>query len=262
MCRTIVMLCPLLMLISPSVAQDALTDAAPTKSPAHLRAVALMKKVDAATKAVKSVHYTAKTEGTGWLKSRLPLIEGEVWLVASTKDHPAKYRFDVQVRKNRSEDPRKLRLASDGDLFHLIRYNEKKVHEDIDPSVVGQEGRLVQRLSMREFTHPTPFSDEINGDVVEMQGYHRVGSEDCHVVHVIYNGGRGEAIWYVSKRDMLPRRVDRIMTNQTTKEKGKQILTITKLTINPKLPDNLFQTQVPEGFEKTDEFAPDHRQMQ
>ncbi len=262
MIRTISMLSLLLILTAACAAQDAMADAVPKKSPDHMRAVELMKKVDVAAKAVNSAHYTAKSEGTEWLKSRLPMLEGEVWMVAATKDQPAKFRFDAEVRGKNGEEPRKIRLGSDGNVFHLIRYNEKKVHEDIDPSVIGQDGRLVQGLSMREYTHATPFSDEINGDVVELKGYERVGSEDCHVVHVIYNRGRGEAVWYVSKKDMLPRRVDRIITNPTTQEKGKQILTVTNLTVNSPIADDIFKTQVPDGFEKTDDFAPDHRQMQ
>ncbi len=262
MCRSMLKLSLLLILSSPCAAQDAMADAVPTKSPEHIRAVELMKKVDAATKAVKSAHYTAKSEATSWLKSRVPSLEGEGWMVGATKNTPAKFRFDAKVRNKVGDVPHQLRLASDGNVFHLIRYNEKKVHEDIDPSVMGSEGRLVQRLAMREYTHATPFNDEINGDVVELKGYERVGNEDCHVVHVIYNRGRGEANWYVSKKDLLPRRVDRIITNQTTQEKGKQILIITNLIVNTPINEDIFKTHVPEGFEKTDEFAPDLRRMQ
>jgi hypothetical protein len=56
---------------------------------------------------------------------------------------------------------REITVGSDGKTYFLIDLKEKKVYEDIDPMVVGTAGRSVGLLTMAEYVHPEPFSDEI-----------------------------------------------------------------------------------------------------
>ena len=68
---------------------------------------------------------------------------------------------------------------------------------------------------MAEYIHPRPFSDEINAEKAVMKGTTKVGDEECYQIHVVYRNARGaEAMWYFSKKDFLPRRVDRIRPGQ------------------------------------------------
>ena len=110
---------------------------------------------------------------------------------------------------------------------------------------------------MIEFVHARPFTDELTGQKALLLGTVTVGDEVCDHVLVVYANGQ-EAEWYFSKRDNLPRRVDRIAKNAEG-EKAKRIRTITNLVVDPQLPDDAFKVKVPEGFEETDDLAPGAR---
>ena len=148
-----------------------------------------------------------------------------------------------------------ITVGSDGKTYFLIDAKAKKVYEDIDPAVVGTAGRSVGLLTMPEYVHPEPFSDEIKGAKQELKGSTKVGDEDCYEVHVTYTEGGQEATWFFSKKDFLPRRVDRFR-QMPTGEKGSSQLIVTKLTVDPKLDKDPFKLIVPEGFTKIDDFAP------
>ena len=105
--------------------------------------------------------------------------------------------------------------------------------------------------------HATPFTDELTGQKALLLGTETVGGEVCDHVLVVYAKGQ-EAEWYFSKRDNLPRRVDRIVKNAEGAT-AKRIRTITNLVVDPQLPDDTFKVKVPEGFEKTDNLAPGAR---
>lgn len=226
--------------------------------PKHQEAVEILKKVDAATKAVKLVSYSATSKGTGWVATRLPTVEGQV-VMSGEKSESAlsKMRISCKVQAPESSETRTLTAGYDGEEFYLIDDAKKMVYADLDPQVMGSDGRIIQSLVMREFSHPTPFSDEINSVKAEIQGTEKIGDEECWQIHVLYRPTL-EAIWYFSKKDHLPRRVDRVNTNASG-EKGAAQLTLTDLKVDPKFPEDPYKLVVPEGYEKTDEFAPSTR---
>jgi outer membrane lipoprotein-sorting protein len=125
----------------------------------------------------------------------------------------------------------------------------------VDSSIFGGFERLAPVLGMREFVHPTPFSDEIYGDKKELTGTKKVGDQDCYKIHVIYSGGRGEAIWYFSKSDFLPRGVERIERGGTGK-RGAIIVTLTELKVNERIDASAFEAKIPKAWKKTSEPAP------
>ena len=72
---------------------------------------------------------------------------------------------------------------------------------------------------------------------------------------VKFKGGN-EADWYFSKKDSLPRRVDRYQPSESGGERTALILTLSQVTPNPSFVQDPFKVVVPEGFKKTDDFAP------
>ena len=81
-----------------------------------------------------------------------------------------------------------------------------------------------------------------------------VGDEPCYVIDVTYRGGISESTWYFSQRDFLPRRVDRIYRRRQARATTE--LVVTDLVVDPELKADTLSCTVPEGFEKTDRFAP------
>lgn len=226
--------------------------------PKHKEAVELLKKVDEATKALKSVSYKASRQGSGWLAARAGKSEGKV--ITSGKGDQAQFRIECKLQLADSSEPRELVVGHDAENYYLIDPNKKIVYADLDQAVLGSDGRAAGALVMLEFGHPTPFSDEIESDHAEIIGTVKIGDQECNQVHVQYRANL-EAVWYFSKKDNLPRRVDRIAKSPQG-EKGAAELTITDLVVDPKSTEDPFKLVVPAGYEKTDEFAPNRRPPQ
>ena len=140
-------------------------------------------------------------------------------------------------------------------MFYLVDKAAKKAYEDIDPAVIGTRGRVIPAIAMVEFVHPTPFSDEINGRSQELKGITKVGDEECFEIHVVYAAGNQESHWFFSTKDYLPRRRDSIFTGQDGQRQGRQVI-LTSLEVDPKFEKSPFKLVLPEGFTKTDDFAP------
>ena len=80
----------------------------------------------------------------------------------------------------------------------------------------------------------------------------------CWQIQVVYRPNL-EAVWFFSKKDYLPRRVERINTNPSGERGAAPQLTVAELKLDPKFKDDPYKLVVPEGYEKTDEFAPSVR---
>jgi len=228
----------------------------PAKKSADLTdPVEILKKADAACKAVAFIQYTSSVKGEGAGEKFFPNASGTVVVKGRNKDGPAQYRYEAKVQRPGSSDVSEITVGSDGKTYYLIDAKEKKVYEDVDPAVVGTAGRGARALGMAEYVHPEPFSDEINGKKQELKGTTKVGDEDCYEVNVEYGQAGVEATWFFSKKDFLPRRVDRRFQTPTGEKGGTQLI-VTKLTVDPKIEKDPFKLVVPEGFTKIDDFAP------
>lgn len=233
--------------------QPAANENAPTNE-----AIEILRRVDAAAKAVKSVKYTGSFRGTDWLANRVSQVEGTAAIAGVTGSAPRisrfdQFRFDVRVQNNDSEEVRRFIAGHVGESFYLVDWQKQIVHVGSIPDVLGSDGRTAQAIGMVEFVHPTPFSDEINGEEAALTGTAMVGSEPCYVIDVTYRGG-SESTWYFSQKDFLPRRVDRVYRRGG--QRATTELVVTDLVVGPELNASALALVVPEGFEKTNRFPP------
>lgn len=217
--------------------------------------VEILKKVDAAAKAVHAVKYEFSLEGTGAAKNFVPSIRAFVIAAGAGEGGLARaYRCDASITRPGSDKTKRVVTGGDGENYYLIDHDSKKAYVDMDPGVVGRTGGLVMQGMMHEFLHPEPFSDELNGDKQELTGSKKIAGEDCYEVHVVYTGGR-EAIWYFSKKDFLPRARHNLFTRPTG-EKGASIKVVKNLVVDPKLDKDAFAFTLPNGYTQVDDFAP------
>lgn len=219
--------------------------------------VEILKKVDAATKAVKSVKFDSVVEATGALAAQVGKIEASFIISGFAQIAPEKYRAEAKITLPGASEPLKISGGTDNDMFFLVDHQGKKAYVDLDPAVMGTSARVFQQAWMIEFVHATPFNDEIVGKSQELKGSEKIGGEDCYVIHVVYAVERApEATWYFSKKDLLPRRrIDTI--TMPTGDKATMVKTISNLVVDPKLSDDMFKLKLPEGYTQTDDFAPD-----
>ncbi len=212
--------------------------------------IAILKKVDAATKKVKTVQYDAKHETKGRGDGPTMTVAGSVIMSGKAMRVgavPSKFWMKLKAEMP-SGEKHKFVIGSDGDEYYLFDPKKKTAYVDIDSSVLGNWGELAGALIMVEYVHPTPFSDELDGDKAELRESKKIGGEDCYQIFVVYKDSQGSAIWFFSKKDFLPRRVVRIEQGSTT--------TLTNVKPDPKLEKDVFKVKIPEGYTKTDEPAP------
>ncbi len=223
-------------------------------NPDDSKVLMILKKVDAATKKVKAVSYNVAVKGSGALESRRPKLTGKVILAGRGERELDK--FFIEFKGEASDGSRvEGTMGSDADEFFLLDPKTKIAYVDIDGSVLGAAGRWQRWLGMIEFVHPTPFSDEINGDKRDLKGVKKIGDQECYEIHVVYSGGQGEATWYFSKKDFLPRRVDRWQRGPSG-ERGATVVILTELKADPKIDPSIFKVKIPDGWTKTDQPAP------
>ena len=212
-----------------------------------------------AVKKVNFARYNAEFTSTAWIRARVPDVKGKAAIGEMSKYDVPRFRCDVELtppaKPDAEEKPKTQRLTagSDGDNYYLIDSEEKIVYVDMDPAVLGSNGGGIPRLLMRVLVDKEPFADELKADTIEKRDDAKVGSVPCY--HIYVKSDEGEANWFISKSDLLPRRVERIYKNKDD-EVGTIDLRISDLEYSSKMDLEPFRVTVPDGFKKTDEFAP------
>jgi len=216
--------------------------------------VEILKKVDAAAKAVKVARYKCTFERIGGGPAQVPKVEGTALIEGWSGGGPKNFLIDATVQQPGSEDKTRITAGGDGNEYFVIDHANKKAYVDIDQAVMGRTGRPATLILFAEFVHETPFSDEINGQKQELRGSKNIEGEDCYEIYVKYSGGQ-EAIWHFSKKDLLPRARLDIFKSPDGAE-VKQQKTVSKLEVDPKLDASAFKFKLPDGYEKIEDFAP------
>lgn len=216
----------------------------------------ILKKADAATKAVNAVQIDITLEGEGAMAARVGSVKAS-YIARRTEHGAAKYWMSTaEVKRPGSSEVKKIKGGTDGEDFYVIDYATKKAYLDMDPSVMGRTGQALRRAMMNEFLHDAPFTDEIDAPKKELKGSVVIAGEDCYEVLVVYSTERPQSsTWCFSKKDFLPRR--RIQHRSGPDgQTGAIVTTITKLVVDPKIGPDTFKFKLPDGFEQIDDFAP------
>ncbi|MFH1416981.1 MAG: hypothetical protein ABII12_01655 [Planctomycetota bacterium] len=218
--------------------------------------IEILKKADAACKAVKAVKYDLRYEVTLDGKPQIGKYEAKAIFSGFVDGASEKSLVDVKYSEPESKEVRHVTAGGDGEMFFVMDHKEKKAYEDMDPAVVGSFGRVLQGAAMIEFLFDEPFSDEINGKSRELKGSKEIAGEGCYVVYVVYQAEQApKTTWFFSKKDFLPRcRID----ERTLRggEKWVQKKTLSNVVADPRLDKDAFKLKLPKGYTKTDDFAP------
>lgn len=204
----------------------------------------IFEKADAATLKVKSVSYKAETTLDGTTISALLKSNQD-----RGKDENRFPQFLMEAKLQGSGEKVELTLANDGGEITRIDSANKTVRRT---KAAGQDATdpqftfPLQFVWMREYNHPKPFSDEINGQGQKYEGRKPVGGVECNVVFVEYKNVSPpqSARWYFGVEDNLPRKVERMS------ERGKSTLELTDLLVDPKLDPATFTLKTPAGMEE------------
>ncbi len=203
----------------------------------------ILRNADEAAKALTTIRYDAKYEGTGSQAVVTPLVKGQVILVKSN--------FRVQNLKVDFTTYRVQKLegaiTKKTGLFHrrrmiLLDHTERVAIEGNGSLRSLDSGN---NLYLSEFSSSNPYDDEINANQVTLEGRSYVEETLCDVLLVDYDG-RFQSRWFFSVDDHLPRRIERIRNRAGVP--GARILTISNLEVNSEVDDSVFALEIPEGY--------------
>jgi outer membrane lipoprotein-sorting protein len=214
----------------------------------------LLDRAREAARKVKTVQYDFVRQGIHADEGRSPRLEGTASYGGWRQLWVEKFRVDARMTRPGQTEATEVVAGSDGNVVYLVDSKNKKVYADMDPAVLGAMARPVRQCLMMYFVNPDAFEDEKKAESKEIKGIVKVGNEDCYELRV----GRGEnsdSTWYLSVKDLLPRRLDLTFQNREGQKAGYSMV-LSNLKVNVEGSKDPFQLVVPEGYAKTDDFAP------
>jgi peroxiredoxin len=225
-------------------------------------AMDILRRADEATKALTAASYEAESFGEGKLSRPISRVQGTVLVkkhrrsllgrIAGKAERPPCLRIEAEETKPGGKRVQKIKVACDGETASRIDEDNQLFATGAMPEAEKLLAPAT-RLFMLEYTHATPFQDELKGLSAKCEGRKKIGDVDCYVVFVVYNKLGVEARWYFGTEDYLPRRVDRIVKEDGSK--GAVVLSVTKLNTAPEIIAGDFKLACPQGYEKK-EYRP------
>jgi cytochrome c biogenesis protein CcmG/thiol:disulfide interchange protein DsbE len=218
-------------------------------------ALEILKKADAATKAVKAFSCKAEFRGTGGIANGVPTIQGTVQarqarpgvlgLIFGAKHGRPSQRIKGEFTPPGAKTAEPFEIASDGKRAVLIDVQRKILTRGELPEAEAML-KTGLPLYMIELLHPTPFTDEITAKETRCEGVEDVEGVACDVVFVVYHKSDIDSRWYIGRADSLPRRVERLYGRLG--RPGSTVLTLTDLVVAPSLGASDFAPSTPKGY--------------
>lgn len=218
-------------------------------------AKAILKQAADAMAKLKMVSYDIEYKVTGFFSFFLPNVSGRVVIGKESPDGAKRFSCKIKIRRGESEESTEVNAGADGETYYLIDDAHKTVHADIDPQVLGKGRDGVDVAVTREFGMSRPFEDALSRGEIRYEREEKVDGHDCHVLYFKSSPTVPAMDWYFSKSDHLPRRI-RFWMKDPQGGEGAGEATFLKLSVNPKFEKDPFALVVPNGYKRTDEFAP------
>ncbi len=231
--------------------------------------IELLKKADAATRAVRAVEYEGELFGTGALKDQISRVKGALKVkhgrrslldaVAGRASSSQVLRFDGSIKLPGIDEPIVVKIVTDGKQVYCLNETDKTFVQG-ESAQVRSLLNAVKMFQMREYLFPTPFSDEIEAKFVRYEGTKKIGKVKCDVVFVVYQDD-SKSRWYFGRDDYLPRQVDRLarpslwgrrtgrLDGSDAPTESAYVIKITSLNVQPTLSAEDFVLTRPKGFE-------------
>lgn len=214
----------------------------------------ILQRVSQALKSTPTVSYRAEYKVVGWATAFVPNMEGPVVVGQQSKYKLQRYYCQLKVQKEGSSEVREFTAGCDGENFFMIDPKTRTAHQDIDPGVIGGDGWSIMFVMVPEFGAPDALDKLLKTAKIEIKGTTKVGEVECVEVRIQADDPQ-DVVWTVSKKDFLPRRITGVFKNGEGVESSTDLI-LHDFKVNPTFVKSPFELVVPEGYKKTDEFAP------
>ncbi len=246
MSRTQLCLTPVLLALVP------LASAADLKDPQEV----LRRAADALSN-THTVSYSATFTGTNWVKELVPHVTGKVVIGPTAEYDVPRFFTEAQVTDSESETAAVYTAGCNGNEYFIVDPKTKMGYMDMDPAVMGSNARTVQRLVIDAFSSTEPLKTTRAAATTTLKDETTIDGVACYVVQADTSRREKAMVWAIAKSDFLPRRLTRIYAGRNEGEPdGTTEITLTTVVANPKLKKDQFEMVLPEGFKKSDDFAP------
>ena len=206
----------------------------------------IVTKADQATDAVKMLSYQAEAWGEGVLKDFVPRFRATVKIQAGPTGQLPYLRVEGTKTAPESANADPFHVVVDGKQIISLDQKTKVCNVGDLPQAISLGAEVLATVCLKKLVDPMPFNDELQGDSLRYEGQKSVAGTECHVIYVVYAGGRPEARWYFGVEDFLPRRVDRVFRTPT--REGIRVLELSEIDTAPKFDETTFATAVPQGY--------------
>lgn len=219
--------------------------------------IVILRRAAEAAKAGAVIQYKTSVQPFGTTKPVPPRLEGTVLFSGWKDKDPEKFRYDITILPMEASGGSKITIGSDGTVFYVIDHDQKKVYSGLSFNVFGGFTNAYASFPITELVRAKPFEFEINSGGVSLVGGKKVGTEDCYEIDVKYGAKVTQdlALWFISKKDYLPRRLDKVNIRGDGKRLGRQVM-LSDIVINPPLPADAFALKIPAGYQKLEQPAP------
>ena len=198
----------------------------------------LLKQAQTAARQLEAVSYDAQIHTEGMLAQALRDQDGQVLAARSPTDI-------ARVHVVRAQPEGNLELICDGKNAWLIDHQAKEFARregDKARRMLARSGTLI----LWDLVSENPYKRQIEANSAACLGAEKVAGVECDIVSVVVQDGKLEERWYFGHEDHLPRRVERILSDEVGG--GKLTFTLSSLEPNPPLPDGAFEGHDPEGY--------------
>lgn len=258
MCLVFLFVCPFALAKEPVAepgkgkppAETADAQAPPAKPrPVSETARDILSKADAALKKIKTVKYDLRVLRIDVPEEAASVMSGPVILLGWNGQTPERFRLEVTTRPAGRDEEATVVVGSDTEQFWALNMRDKKAFTGDKLSSVGPYQALVQFFPVLEFVLPEPLGDELRGQSIQDLGQAVIGGEECHKIRVAYSSSSQSVTWYLSTKDNLPRRVDRVFVDPAG-DTATRASFISNIVVDPELPDDVFTMVIPDEFVK------------
>jgi len=219
--------------------------------------VELLRQADAALIGVKSVTYSARSEGFGATATRSPVVEGTVQARRDAADGPWLFNIEGKLTEAGQTESGGFHVVFDGKTGRAVDDSKRRVTQTtgagVDQLLTPGAGRILNWMTRWAMVVSGPLASDADSLSVSYEGRAVVGGVPCDVVrqdtsdfseideYVLW--------WFLGEADHLPRRVDSFFLEIDGGTNGLDVLTITDLRPGAEVSDTVLAIASPEGYE-------------
>jgi peroxiredoxin/outer membrane lipoprotein-sorting protein len=209
---------------------------------------AILEKAAAAAKALEAATYEADFRAEGAVASMLPDQAGWVALARSGRKLPRLRANTWSVETDGSAQVG-VEVVSDGESVGVM-YHDKKQYLQNTGHAANSLLATWGGLFLWDLISDSPYKQELLSQDVAYVGTETVDEVACEVIEAVISAGKVRVRWYFGQEDGLPRRMQRVLSEEVGG--GKVTLVLTRMNPNPTISDELFGFQAPQDYEVRD----------